>query len=176
MERELIMNSEVGRLATKVGLYLRNCRQRFSTTPILEGGLALGSEANPTNVTAQCRFEFYENWRRCPPTLWCDEKWIRRPGGHLTTNWHILGEGNFCYVLRPEWIETLVSIENQHGNEAALVASAHYILNNTRYLLYHHLLGYRYKLNDWLKEWPDYPHGPEAALKAYEKAKKAGKL
>jgi len=170
------MNSEAGRIATKLAAELDSSSLRFFELPEVKGRLRLGTDANPTNTTALCRFVFREEWRRWPPQLWSDERWIRRPGGVLTINWHIFPEGNLCYVLVPQWRETLAAIEAEHGTKAALVSAMHYILNNARYLLFHHLLGYRRKLADWPEEWPQYPHSREAAFKAYEKAKRRGAL
>lgn len=90
--------------------------------------------------------------------LRCTEKWIQRPGGIQSAHWHICLNGALCYVLDFEWQDALAAAEQVVGEENLAEFAAFYAVNNTRWLLYHHLLGYRENLTLWQKEWPQRPH------------------
>lgn len=170
------MNSEAGRIATALAAELSDSSLRFFERPEVRGRLAIGTEAHPTRVTAECRFQVGDQWRDLPPRLWCDEKWIRRLPCGQAVDWHIFPSGDLCYVLRPQWWETLAGIESEHGTDAAIVSAVQYALNSSRYLLFRHLLGYRRKLAGWPADWPQYPHRIEDARRLYERTKRKGTL
>lgn len=152
-----------GKLAIHPHLARGTGLPRLASAGVLtvHGSLNLSHQDIETAAESYCRFTVGLSWRRESPTLRCSEKWLRRPGGRLTADWHINSDNSLCYVLDWEWADQLAAIEHQHGSERALFAAAFIAVNNARWLLYRHLEGYRRKLVDWPAEWPQWGHGLE---------------
>jgi quinol monooxygenase YgiN len=125
----------------------------------IHGPLNLSHEGIETSIEAYCRITVRAAWRRQSPALRCVEKWIRRPGGSLTADWHVNSDESLCYVLDREWADQIKAIEDQYNAEAAIAAAAFITINNARWLLYRHLEGYRRKLRRWPPDWPQWDHG-----------------
>jgi hypothetical protein len=125
----------------------------------IRGNLNLSHQDVETGAVASCSFCFPAMWRRWSPALRCSATWIRRPTDlNLRANWHVNSDESLCYVLDAEWRDCLADIEAKHGNELTIDAAAFYCVNNARWLLFRHLEGYRRKLNDWPRDWPEWSH------------------
>ena len=61
-------------------------------------------------------------------------------------------------MLNNQWADAIAEEEDKHGEEAAMEFAAYYAVNSARWLLYHHLEGYRRKLLKWPSDWPQWPH------------------
>jgi hypothetical protein len=138
----------------------------------IHGHLNLSHQDTKTAAEAYCRFTVQLDWREQCPALRCTEKWIRRPGGRLTADWHVNSDDSLCYILNPEWADQLASIERDNDTDAAITAAAFIAINNARWLLYRHLEGYRRKLIGWPAEWPQWEHGLDG-LRDYARERRA---
>jgi len=138
----------------------------------IRGALNLSHHTIKTKATAACTFFFSGDWRIAPPHLRCTEKWIRRSGGNGNPDWHINSDNTFCYVLAPQWADQIKAVEAEHGTKKAITVAAFHAVNNARWLLFHHLLGYRNKLPCWPKDWPQWSHCYQGILE-YDQVRKA---
>lgn len=124
----------------------------------IRGVLNLSHHTTQTKATAECTFFFPAGWRYAPPHLRCTEKWIRTSSSHGKVDWHIYPDNTLCYVIAPQWTDQIKAVETRYGTRSAIHAAAFHAINNARWLLYHHLLGYRQRLTDWPKDWPQWSH------------------
>ena len=124
----------------------------------LRGSLNLSYQEFTTKTNARCAFHIPLNWKSSPPVLRCIEQWVQRPGGTMSADWHICINDSLCYVLDLEWQDALAAAEQSVGQENLAEFASFYAVNNSRWLLFHHLLGYRENLTTWQKEWPQRPH------------------
>lgn len=150
-----------GKLAIHPHLAEGTSIPRLVSTGILtvHGLLNLSHQGVETDAAAYCRFTIRLAWRTQSPALRCSERWLRRPGGRLTADWHINSDDSLCYVLDLEWADQIAAIKMQHDADGAMCAAAFIAVNNARWLLYRHLEGYRRKLIEWPDEWPQWEHG-----------------
>lgn len=130
----------------------------------VRGILNLSHQTTITKAVANCTFFVSDDWRKVAPLLQCSEPWICRPGGTLTTNWHIRTDGLLCYVLDAEWEDALRNLSKKTNGQYIGRVAAFYAINNARWLLYHHLLGYRDNLTDWPPDWPQRSHSTEGII------------
>ena len=139
----------------------------------VRGILNLSYDVIETKATVACAFFFPADWRIKPPHLRCTKKWLRTSSITGNQDWHVNGDNTLCYVLGPQWADQIASIEQNNGADIALAVAAFHAVNNARWLLYHHFLGYRRKMTEWPDEWPQWPHF-ESGLAAYERVRKRG--
>ena len=131
------------------------------------GHLNLTHQDIKTGAVAACSFSISLDWPARSPALRCEEKWIRgRTRSETRPSWHINADDSFCYVLDAEWADSILSVRQDYGWDAAVVVAGYYCVNNAKWLLYRHLEGYRRKLVEWPKDWPQWPHYG-AGLQAY---------
>lgn len=73
-------------------------------------------------------------------------------------------------MLDDQWLDAIADETKRHGEQAAMEFAAFYATNSARWLLYHHLEGYRRKLMTWPPDWPQWPHFDAGKL-AYQQWK-----
>lgn len=139
----------------------------------IHGTLNLSHHETQTKATAKCSYFIPENWRTTPPHLRCREKWTRTSERGGNPSWHINSDQTLCYVIAPQWADQIKEVESTRGTENAITVAAFHAINNSRWLLYHHLLGYRRNFDKWPAEWPEWPHYMEG-IKAYERDVRRG--
>lgn len=148
----------------------RNSFVKPSLRPFTSQGLAcvsgllnLSYDNNHTSVNARCTFAIGANWHALRPALRCAETCVRgsNADGTIDIDWHRYNDGSFCYMLNDQWCDSIQSEFHENGKVAAQEFAAFYAVNNARWLLYHHLEGYRRKLPTWDDAWPQWQHGAE---------------
>lgn len=78
-------------------------------------------------------------------------------------------------MLNEQWSDFIANIETKHGTSVSIDDAAFFAINNTRWLLWHHLFGYQNGIVNWPSDWPEWPHY-EDGVQAYRKAQLKGQL
>jgi hypothetical protein len=126
----------------------------------VSGILNLSHDNISTPALARCKFKIGSSWVAAPPRVKCLEPWVR-----LEADWHAgigINCDEICYVLDEEWRDAVSKVYTEQGIASAARYAAEFCLQNVKWLLYRHYIGFVAKTKSWPKDWPGRPHGDEA--------------
>lgn len=137
---------------------------RFGVNEIeILGRVAVNPGAAEAQVYARCDWRVKQSWRIRPPSVFCRAPWVKTSGA----DWHVNFNGTLCYVHPWEWNDFIRTVAPTLSFADLTTAVAGYAFNNLRWLLEHHLAGYRLNLRDWPPDWPQWSHRQDGELEYY---------
>ncbi len=108
------------------------------------------------SFSSDIKIRIFSNWRDSPPTVICEEPWVRR---HI--DWHVYRTGELCWVLPKQWKDAVSSFERRIPTLSLCESSAFFLLRNVEYLLKCHRIGYEKGEESWNPEWSEFLHDKE---------------
>jgi hypothetical protein len=138
-------------------------REQFT---IVEGDLVLEEK-----ISAHCKWIVGNDWKNLPPMVSCDEGWMKfgpKENDYALSEWHVMKGKTICYMLSEQWGDYLGKLVQSLSDIDLTLCAAAYASNNLRWILGHHLEGFRLDLEHWHKDWPQWDHR-EKGVKQYEK-------
>lgn len=159
MRKDLFGRSLAFRLAAKI--YAALVEPKYFSLPVTQesftvrGSLNLSHGMVETSAQAHCRFLIPPNWFEIPPTVNCQEKWIRKD-----IDWHVYSDHSVCWVLDEEWQDYLRYCLKEYSWEDAEKIAVTWCLNSCSDLLYKHMIAYELGITQWPgHKWEYWSHG-----------------
>lgn len=133
----------------------------------VSGRWALRSHQLQSEVSVPLEFGISCKWMSSPPLVRSSAAFIRRE-----IDWHCSGSGLLCIGLPEEWKDEFEFMLQQRmlAPEELLDVAATWTLASTDSLISRHLLGARYGLKKWPREWAQWAHFEEGR-RAYRRMK-----